>query len=91
VWAEAVWGPRIKEKAHPLNVLLNELALAIQSHFQQQDPDRRQTNEDGLADQRRDRMFSWQAADEDKFRKRLDGIIDEIEVELKPHIVGHHR
>ncbi|MBI5094144.1 MAG: hypothetical protein HZB26_17095 [Candidatus Hydrogenedentes bacterium] len=90
--AEVVWGQQIRSKATPLDELIGELYYATKDHLEAKNPNLRVNNEELRAAQtRRKIMYSRSDPEKDEYRKRLGDVIADIEDELKPHIVQHHR
>ena len=88
--AEVVWGPGIREKASPLNRLTGELLFALQDHLEAQNPDGRyESPGPELIKNRHETLYD--VGEKDGFKERLQEVIRQIENELRPHIVQHHR
>lgn len=88
--AEVVWGSGIRAKANPLNRLTGELLFALQDHLEARNPDGRyESPGPGLVKKRRETLYGL--GEEDEFKERLQEVIREIENDLRPHIVQHHR
>ena len=88
--AEVVWGPAIRAKAAPLNRLTGELLFALQDHLEARNPDGRyESPGPELVKKRHETLYGL--GEKDEFKERLQQVIREIEDELRPHIVQHHR
>jgi hypothetical protein len=88
--AEVIWGPAIRTKVHPLNHLMGELLFALQDHLEAQNPNiHYESPGRELVKKRRETLYSIGEAD--TFKEQLDEIIRNIESELRPRIVQHHR
>jgi len=90
--AEAVWGQNILNKAAPLDALIGKLFFAIQDHLEARNPNARHENlEPEEEEKRRMVMYSRGNSEKDEYKERLQEVVADIEGELKPHIVQHHR
>ena len=79
-------------KAAPLNGLIGELFGAIQEHLEVIHPNYRDEKpEPEERRKRREIMYEFGDANKDEYKKRLKKLIADIECELRPHIVQHHR
>jgi hypothetical protein len=88
--AEVIWGPAIRTKLHPLNRLMGELLFALQDHLEAQNPNIHYESPGRELAKKRDETL-YGIGEADTFKQQLDEVIRNIESELRPHIVQHHR
>jgi len=91
--AEAVWGPAIVSTVRKLSEKVGTLRWAMEEEIELQDPAARKEVEAEGSDQdyRERRRILFARSKNDDFATKINEVISAVEVELRPHIVGHRR